>query len=111
MRINASPSRSTFGTASGSAGSFGGVALGAESEDEKAPGNYGQFAPSRRGGHGVGLMAHRGGGGPIELGATGDKHRHGVDRDGHPINAAHISTRALFYDTQERDAPIAFEAE
>jgi len=95
------------------AGSFGGGGdLGSASgstEEEFEPRSFGEFAPKPVQGHGIGLMAAMGADGPLHPGAANDKHRHGTDRDGHPINAAHISTEAFFYQDSELDAPIAFE--
>jgi hypothetical protein len=47
--------------------------------------------------------------GPNHPGHVSDKHRTGVNEEGVPWNCGHISTSALFYMDQERDAPIAFE--
>lgn len=56
----------------------------------------------------VGLTSARSGG-FIEVG-HGSKDKHVIGKSGdHNINAAHISTDALFYNDQELDAPIAFE--
>ena len=101
------PERSTFGTLRVGGGAFGAeVAAG---EDEKQPKDYGQWGRSFVGDHAIGLMSNVGGDGPLHPGSPNDKHRHGVDRDGHPINAGHISTGAYFYENQNRDAPISFE--
>jgi hypothetical protein len=105
-------SSSLFGSLGNGAGSYGGESTDSGSSEEQfAPADFGKFAPKRQAGHGIGLMANLGAGGPIHPGASGDKHRHGTDRDGHPINAAHISTNAFFYQNVERDAPIAFEGD
>jgi hypothetical protein len=105
-------SSSLFGSLGVGAGSYGGDSPdGSSSSEEYAPADFGKFEPRKTAGHGIGLMANLGAAGPIHPGASGDKHRHGTDRDGHPINAAHISTNAYFYQNVERDAPIAFEGD
>lgn len=48
-------------------------------------------------------------GGPFCVGSKRDKHRIGVDADGHVINALHIKTSALFRMEDARDGPIRFE--
>ncbi len=49
-------------------------------------------------------------GGPFYVGAgTADKHFHGLNADGEPLGPAHIQAAALFYATEEMDAPMAFE--
>jgi len=103
--------RSSYGDQGTGAGAFGGSAGGVDDpEDEVTVAGFGTFAPNPRGNYGVGLLAQRSSAfGPIDLGARGDKHQHGTDRDGHPINAAHISTNAYFFQDNQRDAPIAFE--
>lgn len=75
----------------------------------KMPHEYGRFEPAPATSSAVILMAHEGGGGPIHGGCVGDKHNLGADRDGNPINAAHIATGALFYDNPTRDGPLLFE--
>jgi hypothetical protein len=105
------PRGATLGSTATGSGSFGGESLTGDDEEQYAPQDFGEFAAKPKSGHGVALMAHLGAGGPIHCGNRGDKHRHGTDRDGHPINAAHISTEAFFYRDQERDAPIAFEGD
>jgi hypothetical protein len=47
-------------------------------------------------------------GGPIEVGSPGDQHNIGTTADGEPVNAAHLSTGALFYGAGG-DAPMMFE--
>ena len=48
-------------------------------------------------------------GGPFHPGNTNDKHKHGTDADGNPINAQHLWTQSLFYRDQYRDGPLRFE--
>ena len=95
------------------AGAFGaglGSDLTADGEPQsKTPRAFGSFTRSPRGGHGLGVMAAVLGYGPIHLGSAGDKHQHGADADGHPINAAHISTNAYYFRDQTFDAPLHFE--
>lgn len=52
-------------------------------------------------------------GGPIDVGGRGDKHQIGLDGDGRLINAAHISTEALFRDRNDpsRDGPMIYNSE
>ena len=100
-------SRSQLGNLSHGSGSFGGgVDLGGE--DEREPKQFGSFQQSKEAGHALALMAALPAEGPLHPGSLADKHRHGHDRDGHPINAAHISTRAFYYQDAERDAPMEF---
>lgn len=47
--------------------------------------------------------------GPFHVGNKKDKHNHGVDADGNPINALHIWTNALFYNNKVEDGPLRFE--
>lgn len=100
--------RATRGTSNVGRGSFGGDAEAASTEDEFEPKGFGKWSRNFVADHAIGLMAQIGAYGPLTPGATDDKHRHGRDRDGHPINAAHISTRAFFFDDATRDAPIEF---
>ena len=95
--------------------SFGAGAHGLDdgegADEEFAPKDFGTFSRHNVGSHGIGLMAHLGAYGPLHPGAGADKHRHGFDRDGHPINAAHVSTNAFFYQDVSKDAPISFEGD
>lgn len=95
-------------------GSYGGGVTDAGSSgggESRRPQDFGSFEPTRLGHHGIGLMAHLGAYGPLHAGAQSDKHHHGSDRDGHPVNAAHISVDAFFYRDADKDAPIAFEGD
>jgi hypothetical protein len=72
------------------------------------PDSSGKFSPERKGSHLIAILAEEGGG-PIHGGALrGDKHHLGEDRDGHPIQIAHISTRACFFRDATYDAPLEF---
>lgn len=111
----ASTGRARSGEPDIGAGAFG-AGLGSDLTDEGAPSStapngFGTFTPQARGGHGVGLMASADGFGPIHLGHANDKHLHGFDADGHPINAAHISTNAYFFRDRTYDAPLLFEGD
>lgn len=89
-------------------------ALGDLGQDEhlgEKLGEFGAFVPRPTAAHGVALMAQIGGSGPIHAGHQNDKHRHGEDRDGNPINAAHISTNAYFFRDQSNDGPLLFEGD
>lgn len=105
--------RNALGESNIGAGAFGaGEADGAIDsghDGEQTPNSFGEFAASPRGGHGVALMAASIGYGPIHAGAAADKHQHGHDRDGNPINAAHISTGAFFFRDRNFDGPLQFE--
>lgn len=93
---------------------IGGNAFGAAlagGEDEKKPNGFGAFVPNPTGSHAVALMAAVGAYGPLHTGSRTDKHRHGTDRDGHPINSAHLSTLAFWYQSQSKDAPLLFEGD
>jgi hypothetical protein len=71
--------------------------------------DYGRFSPRRLGAAAYACISVTGGG-PLTAGhADNDEHKIGMDRDGNAINAAHISTQALFYDGPERDGPLLFE--
>lgn len=90
-------------------GSFGSnLGLDQGGSEEKTPKSFGEFHPRRIGSHGVALMAAVEAYGPIHGGADGDKHQHGYDGDGHPVNAAHISTGAYFFQNADKDGPIEF---
>ncbi|MGB1226177.1 MAG: hypothetical protein ACPHCN_18825, partial [Mycobacterium sp.] len=58
----------------------------------------------------TGVTSYREGSGPFLTGGEGDTHRLGVDKDGHPINAIHLSTEALWKGL-EGDGPFAFRGE
>jgi len=105
--------RSARGETNIGSGAFGaGVAedSGAGSE-ELTPKGFGEFVPSRTASHGVGLMAATVTYGPIHCGAENDKHQHGRDADGHPINSAHVSTGAYFFRNADQDGPLLFEGQ
>ncbi len=86
-------------------------ALGAADDDTlgKSPYEFGKFRPRALQAHAVACMAHLPMFGPIHPGSVTDKHRIGVDRDGHPINSAHIATGAFFFRDAEFDGPLLFE--
>jgi hypothetical protein len=69
----------------------------------------GQDAP-KKGGFGFGEGSHNFGG-PFHVGVAEDKHRHGEDADGNPINALHLWTSANFFMNRVADGPIRFELE
>jgi len=49
-------------------------------------------------------------GGPGYVGAgKADKHNHGVNADGEPVGPEHIQAAALFFATEEMDAPLDFK--
>lgn len=87
------------------------VALGEDDTTGKGPAEFGRYQPKRAGGRGVALMAQQGGWGPITGGATGDKHTLGLDRDGNPIQSAHVSTNAYFFRDDKYDGPLLFEGD
>lgn len=72
---------------------------------------FGQFQPVLANSQGTAFMARNNGYGPISLGSTEDKHQHGTDRDGNPINAAHVHTEAYYYRNRRLDGPLYFEGE
>lgn len=109
-------STSLQGTLNTSGGNVGGGAFGASldsggNNDERTPNGFGAFAAMRTGNHAVALMAAMRAYGPIHAGHENDKHRHGYDADGNPINAAHVSTGAYFFRDREYDAPLFFEGD
>lgn len=55
----------------------------------------------------TGVMSASLGSGPLLTGGENDVHRLGVDKDGHPINAMHFSTKAL-WKGNEGDGPMYF---
>lgn len=67
-------------------------------------------APPKEGGFGFGEGSHNYGG-PFHVGVKEDKHHHGVDADGNPINCLHIWTSANFFMNRIADGPIRFELE
>lgn len=98
----------------GSFGAGAGQSLaqgGGSGDEEKVPRNYGKREVQKHEGHGLAYMAAWSGYGPITLGHEHDQHNLGYDGDGHPINSAHIATNAYFYQTQEKDGPLAFEGD
>lgn len=94
-----------FGAGSGQSLTQG----GSTGDEEKVPRNYGKREVRRQAGHGIAYLAAAHGYGPITLGHEFDQHNIGYDGDGHPINAGHIATNAYFYQSQEKDGPLAFE--
>ena len=66
--------------------------------------------PPDKGGFGFGEGSHNFGG-PFHVGVTGDKHFHGVDADGNPINCLHLWTSSNFFMNRLADGPIRFELE
>lgn len=72
-------------------------------------GSFGRFAPRRTPGQGVAFLAHLGASGPIHAGHDDDKHRVGVDRDGHPMNSGHLAVGAYWYRSRDHDGPMLFE--
>lgn len=101
--------RSNLGSINTGGGTFGSSTATTAGDEEKVPKGFGTFTPTPIFRKGVALMAARTAYGPIHGGADGDKHEHGVDADGNPINAAHISTGAYFFRDVERDGPLLFE--
>ncbi len=99
----------TPGAGGGASFLLGDAATGGDENLGKKLHEFGAFQPRPVGGHCVSFMAHMGASGPYHGGAVHDKHWIGNDRDGHPMNAGHIATRAYFFDDQDRDAPLLFE--
>ena len=87
---------------------FGSLLPTDSSNEARTPADFGRFLPRPARGHAVALLESMAGSGPIHAGAETDKHRHGADADGNPINAAHISTGAFFFADAARDAPLEF---
>lgn len=85
------------------------MSSGLPTEPGKEPCDFGMFQPTPIGGHGTAMMAQLNASGPLCIGHAEDKHRLGVDADGNPINAGHISTAGYFYGDQMRDGPLYFE--
>lgn len=104
----ASGPQSPTGGGSPARGSNGTPGSGNE-EDPRRPGDFGEFEKKAVSGHGVAFLAHLGAYGPFHAGSGADKHKIGVDRDGHPINSGHIATGAYYYMDREKDAPLDFE--
>ena len=80
-----------------------------DARDGDTPGSFGKFKPKRRGGHGIAFMAYEQTFGPIRAGSMNDKHRMGTDKDGHPMNSAHLAADAYIYKDQFLDGPWMFE--
>ena len=72
------------------------------------PNGVGVFAPQLTKSHGVALMASVMYG-PIHGGSEDDQHFIAQDRDGHPIQSAHLWTNAYFTSGGKEDGPINFE--
>lgn len=70
----------------------------------------GEAPPPAGGGFGFGEGSHNYGG-PFHVGVKDDKHFHGKDADGNPINALHLWTSANFFMNRVADGPIRFELE
>lgn len=77
----------------------------------QGPCKFGEFEAKPEQDHGVAFMARMDAWGPIHAGHRNDKHQIDVDRDGHPMNSAHISTDALYYRSREEDGPLYFQGE
>ena len=77
----------------------------------KAPNEYGSFSEKKENNCAVIFMSNHVFGGPIHGGCSSDKHKFGRDRDGHNMQSAHISSRALYYDTPDRDGPFEYGGE
>ncbi|HXI82122.1 MAG TPA: hypothetical protein VNM34_15045 [Verrucomicrobiae bacterium] len=104
------PGRARRGELNVGTGAFGtGLTAEAGGSQELAIKDYGQFSPVADGAGGVAFMAALDGWGPIHLGARGDKHEHGHDGDGNPVNSAHVSTNAYFFRNSREDGPLQFE--
>ena len=74
----------------------------------KSISNFGAFSPQEHGNRAVGFMAGDASG-PIVIGCQ--KHRLGVDRDGHNMTSAHISYNGYFYKNPSHDGPMMFEGD
>ncbi len=103
------PGRDNNGFASGTGGSPGSDAPGGSNSGyQRSVADFGQFISKAQGGHAVGFMAHEASG-PIVFGCG--KHRVGIDKDGHPMTSAHISTNGYFYKNASEDGPLYFSNE
>lgn len=101
-----------FGRAAGSGGTGSVTALDRiDIDTPKSVAEFGKFEQSATPGHGVGLMAAIGGGGPIIIPGKDDKHNIGEDADGNPIGSAHISAGAMYYFDRAKDGPLHFEGQ
>ena len=95
-----------FGSGAGTANSDG--PGGPNADVAVSVGGFGEFSPSAQGGYGIGFMAGSAYG-PILHGCS--KHAIGVDKDGHLMTSAHLSTDSYFWESGGRDGPIAFEGD
>lgn len=99
------PGDGDFASGGGGAEGSGGPD-GPASNKQTSVGGFGAFRAKARPGHAIGFMSGNASG-PIVFGCN--KHHIGVDRDGHPMTSAHISTDAYFYQNTDRDGPLHFE--
>lgn len=97
--------RSSFGSGVGEDPPVGPAGIGL------TPCGWGKFEKKTKKKHGLALMAALDAFGPIHLGDEGDKHQIGKDADGHPINSAHISSGAYYFDDVDRDGPFHYEGD
>lgn len=79
---------------------------GPNSGTQTSAADFGSFIADPQSGYAVGFMSS-GASGPIIFGCS--KHHVGVDKDGHAMTSAHLSSGAYFLDTPERDGPLMFE--
>lgn len=75
---------------------------------EKSVSGFGSFSAHKRPDHAIGFMSAAASG-PISFGCG--KHLLGIDKDGHWMTSAHISSGAYFQDSGDRDGPMMFEGE
>jgi len=93
----------------GGAPALAATAAGSSGDVGKTPSEWGTFRPLSQPQYAVALLDAFDAGGPIHCGHIGDKHRIGTDRDGHPINSAHLSVNANWFRNQDNDGPMLFE--
>lgn len=99
------------GPTTGGGQQFLGLAGSSGQDVGKGPNEWGSFAALNQPQFGVALMDALEAGGVIHLGSSGDKHRIGNDRDGHPINSAHLAVTANWFRDSDNDGPMLFEGD
>lgn len=90
------------------AGGGGGAGVGAGGGAEAGPGGGDRQEKQGKGGDGVIALISHFDWGHSNVGSKSDKHEHGKDHDGNPINSLHLSTDAYFRRDDRFDAPLDF---
>jgi len=79
---------------------------GPNASDETTVADFGTFQSKAQPGYAIGFMSAVASG-PIVFGCG--KHVVGIDKDGHRMTSAHLSTESYFFNSGSRDGPLMFE--